>query len=472
MGLKEVITHEGIMDAFKSKNIKTTERTLILIDNLNILQSYDDKNWCYEAEYFLENSETLKTNFDAFLNINKNKILDYNKYLNNFLNGSKKIIILNKDSNYKFKNLSFKSVFSELKKGLNSESKFNSIFNIIIKNNNKFLKVKKDNKDLLLQQELFKKVIELINKENEFTEQDITNESALNTESNKSVYSNVWFQQQDELKVLSQGFEHYSIESGSNFINNIKTYFTNALMGIMNSASNFFKSYSISDKYFKDNVNALNSKASIINTLASGKFSEIENIETKCVLGMNLNYVGTVKELKVFLTYVKNVKQDLDSLSDYIENLYNNVNDERLSNYNHSKFLSSVETNNNKTTTIISELIDGKSTKEDVKIGNLFPNSNSIKLVKEELIDINNQLIKLDIEAINKSVARLVASTNMYLKDASKEEGIYSKHVIITLQESIENVGSLITNLGSFLALSNQFTSYYLTTIDVIKDKK
>lgn len=469
MSLKEVITHEGILDAFKSKNIKTTYRTIfygLFLDDCEFIQKGVD----YLEEYLMDEDEKII--------IHREDVEEVVRFLKKFLSGSKNTIIIDKSLSNIDKSEYGSHIYQTIKEELNKKKPFNYEYSCnIVKRTLEDPRMKGNSINKLLEEyiTLFPKVTTELIKDNSFTSEKITENPNLPKvcpESALNVYSNVWFQQQDELKVLSQGFEHYSTESGSNFINNIKTYFTNALMGIMNSASNFFKSYSISDKYFKDNINALNSKASIINTLASGKFSEIENIETKCVLGMNLNYVGTVKELKVFLTYVKNVKQDLDSLSDYIENLYNNVNDERLSNYNHSKFLTSVESNNNKTTAIISELIDGKSTKEDVKIGNLFPNSNSIKLVKEELIDINNQLLKLDIEAINKSVARLVASTNMYLKDASKEEGIYSKHVIITLQESIENVGSLITNLGSFLALSNQFTSYYLTTIDVIKDKK
>lgn len=454
----EVVTHEGVMDMFKSKNIKTTERTLQLIDSLNILQSYDDKNWCYEADYFLENSKTLKTTFETFLNVNKNKILEYNKYLSDFLNGNKKYIIINKDSKHNFKNLSLKSVLSELKKGLNSESKFHSIFNIVIKNNEKFLKIK-ENKDLEKQQELFNKVIDMINKENEFTTDEITKETAINQD---------WLDTQTAIKEYLVVAEPFTTESASNFIVNIKNYFSNALMGINNVIGNFMKTYTVTDKYFKDNVTALNSKNNIINNIISKKFFEIESIETKCVVGMKLNYVGTTKELKVFLNYFKETKTAIDSIASFVENLYNNHNDARLSNI---EKVYNLEDISYKTNAIIVELIDGKSVKENVTIGNLFPNSNSIKITKEDLLEINTQLMKADIEGFYKSVNRLTSVLNVFLKEINDNEAVYSKYTISQLQYTVGEIANIITNFGTFLVLSNQFTSYYLTTLDVVNDK-
>ena len=73
-------------------------------------------------------------------------------------------------------------------------------------------------------------------------------------------------------------------------------------------------------------------------------------------------------------------------------------------------------------------------------------------------------------EALNKSVNRLINVVTIFLKEINENEAVYSKGVINSLQYTVKETADIITNFGTFLVLSNQFTSYYLTTIDVIKD--
>lgn len=457
----EELKHEGVMDMFKSKNIKTTLRTIELIDNINIMQSYDDNNWYEKIKRFYQSflkSNPSEKDVDEFVNKNLSEIKKYNAYLNKFLNSHNKKEIINVNSkSIETKNMSLKAIISEIKKGIESTNKFHTVFKEITNKNTDLLLYKKF-KELEDQNNLFNKVCELLNKENEFTKDELTKETAINQD---------WLATKNEIQLLSETASTFTTESASNFISNIKTFFSNSLLGINNALSNFMKTYTITDKYFKDNVNMLNSKSSVINTIISKKFFEIENIETKCVVGMKLNYLGTTKELKIFASKIPEIKTSIDNVSSFIENLYNNHNDARLSNIRNLDSLSELS---NKTTSIISELIDGKSIKENVTIGNLFPNSNGIKIVKDELIEVNNILYKADVEALNKSVNRLISVVTVFLKEINENEAVYSKGVINSLQYSVKETADIITNFGTFLVLSNQFTSYYLTTIDVIKD--
>ena len=458
----EELKHEGVMDMFKGKNIQTTERSVKLIDNLNMMQSFDTKNWCWLVENFFnpnpdEDNNNSNITIKDFVTKNLNEIKKYNQYLSQFINGNTKKIIINKDTkSIKREHLSMKVIVQEISKGI--KHNFNTTLDDGIVSKNKKILKDTEFKELKEQNALFAKVAEILNKENEFTKEEVTVETAINQD---------WLATKNEIQLLSETASTFTTESASNFISNIKTFFTNSLMGINNALSNFMKTYTITDKYFKDNVNMLNSKSSVINSIISKKFFEIENIETKCVVGMKLNYLGTTKELKIFASKIPEIKTSIDGVSNFIENLYNNHNDARLSNI---KNLDNLTELSSKTTEIISELIDGKSIKENVTIGNLFPNSNGIKIVKDELIEVNNILYKADVEALNKSVNRLISVVTIFLKEINENEATYSKGVINSLQYSVKETADIITNFGTFLVLSNQFTSYYLTTIDVIKD--
>ena len=98
---------------------------------------------------------------------------------------------------------------------------------------------------------------------------EITKETVINQD---------WLATKNEIQLLSETASTFTTESASNFISNIKSFFSNSLLGINNAISNFMKTYTITDKYFKDNVNMLNSKNGIINTIVAKKFFEIENI--------------------------------------------------------------------------------------------------------------------------------------------------------------------------------------------------
>lgn len=274
------------------------------------------------------------------------------------------------------------------------------------------------------------------------------------------------------IESTKSNMEKLSNESASpSFILNIKSYFTNGLLSITNSVNNFFKTYTVTDKYFKDNVNNLNSKNKIITSISGMKYSEIDNLESYVVIGMKMDYLSTVKELKQFIPFIKTLKGDIDKVSTFIENMINNHNDIRMSNirYVDNDNLYFI---NNKTTAIINEVVDGKIINELRPIKNIMPNILSFKIVKDEFVYINSELEKSDIENIKKSIDRLITATNLWLKTCNENNEMYSKYSVEQLQVSVELIAKIITNFGTFLVLSNQFTSYYLTMLDLINDKK
>lgn len=455
----EELKHEGVMDMFKSKNIQTTERALVLISyvTLSNIPNNQKDDFIYKIYDVYEgddikisvgNIDNTINHFKKYLSSGKTEIIITKKYVSEKLGITKDAI---------------NALYHLLKNSKDVNSGLKSLFHLgplwRIFNHNENYNFKNDIiKKIEELGDIMEKVIIEMSKEISLTDSEVTKETAINQD---------WLATKNEIQLLSETASTFTTESASNFISNIKTFFTNSLMGINNALSNFMKTYTITDKYFKDNVNMLNSKSSVINSIVSKKFFEIENIETKCVVGMKLNYLGTTKELKIFASKIPEIKTSIDGVSNFIENLYNNHNDARLSNI---KNLDNLTELSSKTTEIISELIDGKSIKENVTIGNLFPNSNGIKIVKDELIEVNNILYKADVEALNKSVNRLISVVTIFLKEINENEATYSKGVINSLQYSVKETADIITNFGTFLVLSNQFTSYYLTTIDVIKD--
>lgn len=460
----EELKHEGVMDMFKSKNIKTTFRTLfygLFLDDCEFLQKGVD----YLEEYLMDENEKII--------IHKEDVEEVVSLLKKFLSGSKNTLIIDKSLSNIDKSEYGTHIYQSIKEELNKKKPFNYEYSCnIVKKVLEDPRMKGNSINKLLEEyiTLFPKVTTELIKDNSFTTEKITENPSLPKICPESALNSInqdWLATKNEIQLLSETASTFTTESATNFISNIKTFFTNSLMGINNALSNFMKTYTITDKYFKDNVNMLNSKSSAINSIISKKFFEIENIETKCVVGMKLNYLGTTKELKIFASKIPEIKTSIDGVSNFIENLYNNHNDARLSNI---KNLDNLTELSSKTTEIISELIDGKSIKENVTIGNLFPNSNGIKIVKDELIEVNNILYKADVEALNKSVNRLISVVTIFLKEINENEAMYSKGVINSLQYSVKETADIITNFGTFLVLSNQFTSYYLTTIDVIKD--
>lgn len=450
----EELKHEGVMDIFKSDKVQTTPRDVYW------LAFHSDLEFIQKGMYYLtEEDEEIPVHLDDIQNlINFN-----NEYLKN---KNTRVIIIDKNYDGKFNKTDdiskwYKNWNEDIIKAItDGTNKYFKYYYDAIEDGLKTYKKDDIKKALNNLKSSLKQVESNINGHSKVVSKDseVTKETAVNQD---------WLDTQTAIQNFLVTAEGFTTESASNFISNVKTFFTNSIMGISNAISNFMKSYTLTDKYFKDNVTMLNSKNSVIGTIISKKFYDIENIQTKCVVGMKLNYVGTTKELKVFLSYLPEIKTSIDKVSGFIENLYNNHNDARLSNIS---VLNSMTDLRNKTTNIISELIDGKSVKEDVTIGNLFPNSNSIKLVKEDLLDINHTLVKADVDALNASVTRLTSVLTLFLKEIGDNEPVYSKNVINSLQYSVKEIADVVTNFGTFLVLSNQFTSYYITTLDVVND--
>lgn len=451
---EDELKHEGVMDMFKSTKVQTTPRDMYW------LAFHSDLEFIQKGMYYL-------TEEDEEIPVHLEDIQELIKFNNEYLkNKNTKVIIIDKNYDGKFNKTDdiskwYKNWNEDIIKAITEGmSKYFKYYYDSIEDGLKTYKKDDIKKALNNLKSSLKQVESNINSHSKVVSKDseLTKESAINQD---------WLATKNEIQLLSESASIFTTESASNFISNIKSFFSNSLLGINNAISNFMKTYTITDKYFKDNVNMLNSKSSVINSIISKKFFEIENIETKCVVGMKLNYLGTTKELKIFASKIPEIKTSIDGVSNFIENLYNNHNDARLSNI---KNLDNLTELSNKTTSIISELIDGKSIKENVTIGNLFSNSNGIKIVKDELIEVNNILYKADVEALNKSVNRLISVVTIFLKEINENEATYSKGVINSLQYSVKETADIITNFGTFLVLSNQFTSYYLTTIDVIKD--
>ncbi len=451
---EDELKHEGVMDMFKSSKVQTTPRDIYW------LTFHSDLEFIQKGMYYL-------TEQDEEIPVHLDDIQELIKFNNEYLkNKNTKIVVIDKnyDGNFnKADDISkwYKNWNEDIIKAItDGMSKYFKYYYDSIEDGLKTYKKDEIKKALNNLKSSLKQVESNINGHSKVVSKDseLTKETAINQD---------WLATKNEIQLLSETASTFTTESASNFISNIKSFFSNSLLGINNAISNFMKTYTITDKYFKDNVNMLNSKNNVINTIVAKKFFEIENIETKCVVGMKLNYLGTTKELKIFTSKIPEIKTSIDNVSSFIENLYNNHNDARLSNIRNLDNLTELS---NKTTSIISELIDGKSIKEDVTIGNLFPNSNGIKIVKDELIEVNNILYKADVEALNKSVNRLISVVTIFLKEINENEATYSKGVINSLQYSVKETADIITNFGTFLVLSNQFTSYYLTTIDVIKD--
>lgn len=279
----------------------------------------------------------------------------------------------------------------------------------------------------------------------------------------------------EELKNNYNGntLEQLMTESGgSGFITNIKEFFSNALLKIIGSVNDLFKTYNITDKYYKDNVRDLTKLNGKISNISKLQFSTISSMKMKCVTGMKLDYLSTTKELKQFIPMINNLKNEIDKVSTFIENLINNNNDIRQSGSR------KIDTDNllfmaNKTTAIIEELIDGKSPVDEKTINMLFPNVVSFKMVKDDLLSINNDLLKANIEDINKSVKRLITVTETWLKNSREEKDVvYNSNTINQLQYGVESIAKITTSFGMFLILSNQFTSYFMSTVEIVESTK
>ncbi len=472
---EEQLTHEGILDLFKDKNIKTTERTLRLIDGLNILQSFDDKNWCYVADDYLgANSEN--SDYGKFIKSNKNKILDYNKILLSFISSGKKDIIINKDSNLEFKNLSFKTIFSEIKKGLKSESKFKSIFNTVLSNNKKLL-LKETDKDLEKQQELFVKVIDILNKENSITTDKVTTESALTIEEvttetavNLSGVLEL-IKARDELETLSHSL---TTESGFTFVTKVKDFFANTIREIKNKLSNIFSQQDVTLKYQEDKIKELKLLTNICSRLGSIKFSQIEYIELPIMMGMKPNYNQTVFELNNLLVSFKGAIEQIEDLNNLLSNLIVDKDDIRISsNPKLYKYAREILDTRNKTTRIVNEITETKQPVDVKQAGKLFNNLGSIKDINISYINLYQETIKFDISKYIISINRLSTLLTAWIDSVNDRDGEvkYSSNVITVVQDNVSNIANITTNLGIYIAYLNQTSAFFATDVNMLSEK-
>ena len=217
----------------------------------------------------------LGTNKDFILNLDR--LYEENSYeptvsdieksivhFKKFLNSSKKEKVITK--NYKNDSLDITSdgtntIYYILKNNKDSlEKGVKSALGL-----GKLWRIYNHNEEYEFKDDIYKKIEELgdlgdkivieLCKEISFTDSELTKETAINQD---------WLATKNEIQLLSETASTFTTESASNFISNIKSFFSNSLLGINNAISNFMKTYTITDKYFKDNVNMLNSKNSII----------------------------------------------------------------------------------------------------------------------------------------------------------------------------------------------------------------
>ena len=168
-----VLTHEGVMDIFKSKNIKTTIRTICYGIYLEDCE-FHQKGISYIEEYLMDETEKII--------IHNEDVEEVLKYLKKFISGNKKTIIIDK----KLSNIDTNEYGEHIYTTLNSELKnkhpfnWNSSINIIKKvlESNR---VKDKKTVILLKQyiELMIKVTDEMTKENSYTDEPITENPGL-----------------------------------------------------------------------------------------------------------------------------------------------------------------------------------------------------------------------------------------------------------------------------------------------------
>lgn len=224
----EIVTHEGVIDMFKSKNIKTSIRTLVFMDD------FSDCEWHQKGLTYLE--DAIADEIEP--KIHSEDLRDAIKINKKFLNSKSTTIIVNKTSKGKDnikKDLYSEHAFDDVKDFLEKKDYF-KWYKKIVKDaidSNLFSKKQEDLKLLKEYLETLEKVEKELNKENEFTTDKVTVETAINQD---------WLDTQTALAEYLVTAEGFTAESASNFVSNIKTFFTNSLMGISNAISNFMKS--------------------------------------------------------------------------------------------------------------------------------------------------------------------------------------------------------------------------------------
>lgn len=484
---EEQLTHEGILDLFKDKNIKISKRMLKLLEDGDI-RGHD---WLSVSGEFRKLTTLGKFNYDVnttkaklkkVIADNRSKLKDFNKTLKDFLSSDKNKVVIAKDNKafasakWYARRIHEKHIISDILDGyififiygLRHEHPYGLI------ENNEF-----EDSDITESVKLTQKFIEEIvkNKEVEITTEKVTTESALTIEEvttetavNLSGVLEL-IKARDELDTLSQSL---TTESGFTFVTKVKDFFANTIREIRNKLSNIFSQQDITLKYQEDKIKELKLLTNICSRLGSIKFSQIEYIELPIMMGMKPNYNQTVFELNNLITSFKGAIEQIEDLNNLLSNLIVDKDDIRISNNPRLyKFAREILDTRNKTTRIINEITETKQPTDVKQAGKLFNNLGSIKDINVSYINLYQETIKFDIGKYVTGINRLSTLLTAWIDSVNDRDGEvkYSTNVISVVQDNVSNIANITTNLGIYIAYLNQTSAFFATDVNMLSEK-
>ena len=471
---EEQLTHEGILDIFKGKNIKlqTTPADLewlVFSGDLEFIQ----KGYYYLSEEDIEIPVHLD-DIDNFIDVN-----------NEYLKSKKtKVIVIDKDYDGRFnkgedrnywakewnkeviatiKNgLSFKYDYDCIDKGLKTYSKDSNIIKKLRELKSSLQKVEvslKKNTKIVSDSTA-------ITTESALTVEEVTTETAVNLSGVLEL-----IKARDELETLSHSL---TTESGFTFVTKVKDFFANTIREIKNKLSNIFSQQDITIKYQEDKIKELKLLTNMCSKLGSIKFSQIEYIDLPIMMGMKPNYNQTTFELNNLLVSFKGAIEQIVDLNNLISNLIVDKDDIRISNNPKLyKYAREILDTRNKTTRIINEITETKQPVDVKKANNLFNNLGSIKDINVNYINLYQETIKFDITKYVTEINRLSTLLTTWIDSVNDRDSEvkYSSNVINIIQDNVSNIANITTNLGIYIAYLNQTSAFFITDIKMLNEK-
>ena len=474
---EEQLTHEGILDVFKSKNIETTARTLVLLSNLERDDIDSNKEYIHIVESVYDGDEKPSTGgIDKSISV-----------LKSFLSGSKSTIVVSKKYNndkLKITKDGVSRLFNLMGKKTEPIETFKKYFNNWIGKTNRIIahsgeyKLNESTVNKLKEiVELMEKIIPEIAKDSKITDKKVTTESALTIEEvttetavNLSGVLEL-IKARDELETLSHSL---TTESGFTFVTKVKDFFANTIREIKNKLSNIFSQQDITVKYQEDKIKELKLLTNMCSKLGSIKFSQIEYIELPIMMGMKPNYNQTVFELNNLLVSFKGAIEQIEDLNNLLSNLIVDKDDIRISNNPKLyKFAREILDTRNKTTRIVNEITETKQPVDVKKATNLFNNLGSIKDINVNYINLYQETIKFDITKYVIAINRLSSLLTTWIDSVNDRDSDvkYSSNVINIVQDNVSNIANITTNLGIYIAYLNQTSAFFITDIKMLNEK-
>lgn len=298
------------------------------------------------------------------------------------------------------------------------------------------------------------------------TNEDVTVETAVD-------YSSVLelMKVRDELESLSNSL---TTESAGIFLSNVKDFFKETILNIKVKLSSIFKDQNITDVFHNTRINDLKNLNRNINNISAGKFSTVEDMELPVMMGMKANYTQTVFELKNLIALFKDTTTHVKELNKLLSTLIYDTNDIRLSS-NPKIFANSddILRIKQKTTSIINELTEIRKPRDIKKVSEVFNNLGSIKDINASYINLYNENIKFNFTEYVNSINTLSNLLTTWIDTINdrKSEVKYSTNVIYVVQNNVDAMAAITTNLGIYLAFVNQTSGFFITNVKEINNK-